>query len=185
MMLQQTQAARVEGPYRKFLRLFPSALACARAPAGDVVRAWAGLGYNRRAVQLHAAAKVVVESHRGRVPDDLDALLALPGVGPYTARAVLAFAFERDVAVVDVNVARVLARAVVGAPLSPAQGQRLADTVKAKGRPWLWNQSLLELGAVVCTARSPSCTSCPLAGCCRWARSDGAGCDPASTKRPQ
>ena len=185
VMLQQTQVARVEAPYRAFLERFPSPPACARAPVGDVVRAWGGLGYNRRAVQLHGAATAAVERHGGRIPGDLDALMALPGVGPYTARAVLAFAFERDVAVVDVNVARVLARAVVGAPLTPAEGQRVADTVKAKDEPWLWNQSLLELGALVCTARAPSCATCPVAQSCRWAAADRRGPDPASTKRPQ
>ena len=117
-MLQQTQAERVVDPYRRFLARFPTASACAGAGLGPVLEAWAGLGYNRRARHLHQAAVVMVERHGGEVPDDLAALLALPGVGPYTARAVLAFAFEEPVAVVDVNVHRVLARAVAGEPLS-------------------------------------------------------------------
>ncbi len=172
MMLQQTQVDRVRVPYRNFLAQFGSPQICAAAPLSEVVRAWAGLGYNRRAVYLHRAAYAVVEHHGGAVPGDLDALRALPGVGPYTARAVLAFAFERDVAVVDVNVARVLSRCVAGRQL-PASGsacQAVADSLLPKGKGWLWNQSLLELGALVCTARSPSCDRCPLATCCQWAR---------------
>jgi A/G-specific adenine glycosylase len=171
MMLQQTPVDRVLGPYQSFLARFGSPQACATAPVSEVVRAWAGLGYNRRAVYLHRAADMVVERHGGVVPGDLDALRALDGVGPYTARAVLAFAFERDVAVVDVNVARVLSR-VVGRRL-PASGsacQAVADSLLAKGKGWLWNQSLLEMGALVCTARSPSCSRCPLVTRCRWAR---------------
>ena len=110
LMLQQTQVARVVPRWHQFLERFPSASACANAPVGDVVTEWAGLGYNRRAVNLHRAAVAVVAQHGGVVPDDLEALLALPGLGPYTARAVLAFAYEQDVAVVDTNVGRILAR---------------------------------------------------------------------------
>ncbi len=111
VMLQQTQADRVVPKWIEFLESFPTAAACARATLADVLRLWQGLGYPRRARNLRDAALLVVERHDGRLPDDLDALLALPGVGPYTARAVLAFAFEHDVAVVDTNIARVLARA--------------------------------------------------------------------------
>src|SRR5262249_802442 len=110
LMLQQTQVARVVPRYEEFLDRFPTAAACASADVGDVITMWAGLGYNRRAVNLHRCAGAVVSSHGGSLPDSLDALTALPGIGPYTARAVLAFAFERDVAVVDTNVGRVLAR---------------------------------------------------------------------------
>lgn len=169
-MLQQTQVARVVGSYGAFLSRFPSPAACAAAPVGEVLRAWAGLGYNRRAAHLHSAARTVVDRHGGIVPDDLSELLALPGVGPYTARAVLAFAYERDVAVVDVNVGRVLARAVAGAPLGPAQAQRLADELLPAGRSWKWNQALVEAGAMWCTARAPRCADCPLVSSCRWAR---------------
>jgi A/G-specific adenine glycosylase len=125
-MAQQTGVDRVVGYYHAFLARFPDAAACAAAPAGEVVRLWAGLGYNRRAVNLHRCAGAVVERHGGALPDDLDALLALPGVGPYTARAVLAFAFERRVGVIDTNVGRVLAR-WEGRPLRPAEAQALAD----------------------------------------------------------
>ena len=110
VMAQQTGVDRVIPYWHDFLARFPTPAACAAAPVGDVVRLWSGLGYNRRAVNLHRCAVAVVERHRGTLPDDLASLLALPGVGPYTGRAVLAFAFERPVGVVDTNVGRVLAR---------------------------------------------------------------------------
>jgi A/G-specific adenine glycosylase len=179
LMLQQTQVGRVIPRYAAFLATFPTTAACAAAPVAEVVRAWEGLGYNRRAVNLHRAAEVVVEQHGGALPDDLDALLALPGVGPYTARAVLAFAFERDVAVVDVNAARFLARAVAGARLTPGAAQRLADAQVPAGTGWAWNQSVLDLGATVCTKRSPRCPECPLLSACAWAGTGFAGADPA------
>ena len=109
-MLQQTQADRVIPKWEAFLAAYPTAPACADASLADVLRLWQGLGYPRRARNLHRAATVIVEQHAGRLPEDLDGLLALPGIGPYTARAVLAFALERDVGVVDTNIARVLAR---------------------------------------------------------------------------
>jgi A/G-specific adenine glycosylase len=167
LMLQQTQVPRVVPRYHQFLARFPTPAHCAAAPAGEVVRAWAGLGYNRRAVNLHATAVLVVDHHGGRLPDQLDQLLELPGVGPYTARAVLAFAFERDVGVVDTNAARVLAR-VAGHSLGRAEVQARADQAVPPGRGWAWNQAVLDLGATVCTSRSPSCGSCPLVGACAW-----------------
>ena len=179
VMLQQTQAGRVVDPYGRFLERFPTPDACARAGVGEVVRAWEGLGYNRRAGHLHGAARAIVERHGGAVPGELDALLALPGVGPYTARAVLAFAFERDVAVVDVNVARVLARAVAGAALAPAAAQQLAGALVPPGRGWVWNQALMEIGATRCTARHPACARCPLARCCAWRGASEGAVDPA------
>ena len=168
VMHQQTPVARVIEPYRAFLGRFPTPAACAQASPAAVVRAWAGLGYNRRALLLRRAAAAIVERHAGAVPDDLEALRDLPGVGPYTGRAVLAFAFEADRAVVDANVARVLSRAVAGTPLPPAQAQRLADALLPAGKGWLWNQSLMELGALVCTSRALDCTRCPLAERCTW-----------------
>lgn len=176
VMLQQTQAPRVVGPYRAFVRRFPTPRSCADASTGSVVRAWAGLGYNGRAVRLHRAAVALRDDHGGAVPAELAALVALPGVGPYTARAVLAFAFEHDVGVVDTNVRRVLCRAVAGRSLGPAEAQALADGLVPRGRSWAWNQGLMEVGAVHCTARRPACTTCPLAGSCAW-RSQG-GPDP-------
>jgi A/G-specific adenine glycosylase len=178
-MLQQTQVARALGAWPAFLDRFPDPSACAAAPVGDVISAWAGLGYNRRAVALHAAATAVVGRHAGRVPDDLDALLALPGVGPYTARAVLAFAFERDVGVVDVNAARVLARAAAGRALGAAEVQVLADRLVPPGAGWAYNQAILDLGATVCTARRPRCADCPVAGSCAWAAAGRPPPDPA------
>lgn len=122
-MLTQTQVARVVGPYELFLIRFPTVEDCAAAPVGAVIAAWAGLGYNRRAVNLHASATMIVDGHGGAVPDTLADLLALPGVGPYVARAVLVFAFGRDIGVVDTNVARVLAR-WDGWPLTRTQSDR-------------------------------------------------------------
>ena len=178
LMLQQTQVARVVPRYGEFLARFPTAAACASAPMADVVRAWAGLGYNRRAVNLHRLATVVVAEHGGRLPGDLDALLALPGVGPYTARAVLAFAFEADVGVLDTNAGRVLAR-TAGRPLAPFEAQARADALVPGGEGWAWNQAVLDLGATVCTARTPGCTGCPLAGECAWHVAGCADTDPA------
>jgi A/G-specific adenine glycosylase len=179
VMLQQTQAQRVVDPYVRFLDRFPTVSACAHAGPGPVLEAWAGLGYNRRARHLHRAASAIVDRHGGVVPADLRALRSLPGVGAYTARAVLVFAFERHEAVVDVNVARVLARAVAGASLSLRVAQMLADALVPRGRAWEWNQALLELGAVVCTARAPSCDRCHLAHCCAWFNAPEGAPDPA------
>ena len=175
-MLQQTQVARVAPRYDAFLAEFPTPTACAATPLANVVRAWAGLGYNRRAVDLHRLAVAVVARHEGVLPRDLAALVALPGVGPYTARAVLAFAFEVDVGVVDVNAARVLARAT-GRSLTAGEVQQRADDLVPPGRGWVWNQAVLDLGATVCTKRTPRCADCPVAAWCGW-RLAGAG-DPA------
>ncbi len=186
-MLQQTQVARVIDRYASFLARFPDPHAMAAAPLADVLDAWAGLGYYRRARDLHRAATAIVERHGGRVPDSLGELMALPGIGAYTARAVLALALERDHGVVDTNVARVLARAVTGAPMTAGATQRLADDLVPPGTGWLHNQTLLDLGATVCTARSPRCDVCPLRSGCAWRRAGGD--DPArttaGTSRPQ
>lgn len=174
-MLQQTQVHRVLGKYETFLAEFPDVATCAEAPVGAVIGAWAGLGYNSRAVRLHRAAIAVVGAHGGRFPDTLPALMALPGVGPYTARAVLAFAFERDVAVVDTNVARVIARQL-GRPLVARSVQVAADALVPPERGWWWNQAMLDLGAVVCMKRAPHCESCVVSRSCAWR---GTGVDPA------
>jgi A/G-specific adenine glycosylase len=167
LMLQQTQVARVVPKYHAFLDRFPTPAACAAAPRSAVVEAWAGLGYNRRAVNLHRCAQAVVSEHGGTLPGSLEALLALPGVGPYTARAVLAFAFERDVGVVDTNVARVLARHA-GRSLQPREVQLAADAAVPLGAGWRWNQAMLDLGATVCRARRPACDGCPVRAGCAW-----------------
>ena len=166
VMLQQTQADRVIPKWTAFLIAFPTASACAAASLADVLRLWQGLGYPRRARNLHLAASAVVDQHGGSLPDDLDRLLALPGIGPYTARAVLAFAFERDVAVVDTNIARILARSG-GERLTPSRAQAAADELVPIGQGWLWNQVFMDLGAMVCRP-TPRCDVCPLASSCRW-----------------
>ena len=176
VMLQQTQVDRVIPRWTSFLVRFPDPARCAAAPVGAVIEAWAGLGYNRRGVALHRCARAVVDEHDGRLPMDLAALLALPGIGPYTARAVLAFAGERDVAVVDTNVARVLARQA-GRPLRLVEVQADADALVPSGQGWAWNQAMLDLGATVCRARAPDCGGCPVATSCAWR--GGAGPDPA------
>ena len=174
VMLQQTGVGRVLQRYAPFCERFPTPAACAAAPASDVIEEWRGLGYNRRALHLHAAARRITAAG-GRFPDDLDGLLALPGVGPYTARSVLALAFERDVGVVDTNVGRLLAR-LRGRRLTGGEAQAAADRLVPPGRAWLWNQALFDLGATVCARRAPSCGDCPVRGHCAWR---GTGPDPA------
>ena len=178
LMLQQTQVARVVSRWPRFLERFPTPGVCAAAGAGAVVEEWAGLGYNRRAVSLHRCATVVVEAHEGNLPEDLDALLALPGIGPYTARAVLAFAFEHDVAVVDTNVGRILAR-TTGATLTGREAQAVADRLVPVGEGWAWNQAMLDLGATVCGKRLPACERCPVGATCAWYRRGRVPPDPA------
>jgi len=187
-MLQQTQAARVVPFYVRFLAAFPSAPACAAAGPGDVVRLWSGLGYNRRALNLHRAATVVAAEHGGRVPREDAALRALPGVGAYTARAVRAFAFGDDVAAVDTNAARVLARCVAGAPLGVGAASALGDRLVPPGESWAFNQAMFDLGATVCTGARPDCARCPLRRQCRWRRAGQAEPDPwraGPSARPQ
>jgi len=176
-MLQQTQVARVVERYGPFLARFPAPGAMAAAPLADVLDAWAGLGYYRRARDLHRAATAIVDRHAGRVPGTLPELVALPGIGAYTARAVLALAHEQDHGVVDTNVARVLARAFAGEPMTTSVVQRLADAVVPAGSAWLHNQAMLDLGATVCTARAPRCDVCPLRAGCAWRRDGGADRD--------
>lgn len=180
VMTQQTQVSRVVPIYHRFLDLFPTPSACAAVPLGAVIRAWAGLGYNRRAANLHRAASVMVAEHRGAVPADLGALLRLPGVGAYTARAVLAFAFEEDIGVVDTNAGRVLSRAVAGRSIRASQAQRLVDAMVPEGGGWELGQALLDLGAMVCTAGTPRCERCPVRRRCRWASTRWSSPDPAS-----
>ena len=173
VMLQQTQAHRVIPKWLAFLSAFPTPADCAAASLGDVLGLWQGLGYPRRARNLHLAAQHIAAL--GQFPQTLDGLLALPGVGAYTARAVLAFAFEYDAAVVDTNIARVFAR-VAGASLTARQVQSAADAALLAGDSWAWNQCLMDLGALLCRPVKPRCDQCPLAPECSW-RGDGA--DPA------
>ncbi|MCU1356660.1 MAG: A/G-specific adenine glycosylase [Acidimicrobiales bacterium] len=179
LMLQQTQVPRVVPKYEAFVARWPTAASCASAPLGDVVTAWAGLGYNRRAVNLHRCAAALVADHGGALPTDLPALMALPGIGPYTARAVLAFAHERDdVGVLDTNAARVLAR-WAGRSLGRAEAQRAADEAVPPGQGWAWNQAMLDLGATVCRPRAPRCDQCPVSRSCAWSVAGRPGPDPA------
>ena len=185
-MLQQTQVHRVLPKFERFIESFPTPRECADAPLGDLLALWQGLGYPRRCRNLHEAAKVVVRDHGGEVPGELDLLLELPGVGGYTARAVLAFADSRDVAVVDTNIARVLSR-VVNEPLGKARVQSLADDLVPQGSAWEWNQVLMDLGATVCTARAPKCVECPISRHCAWRAHGGEDPAPGSamTSKPQ
>jgi A/G-specific adenine glycosylase len=176
-MLQQTQVARVVDRWERFLHRYPTPKVCASAPLAEVLVEWQGLGYPRRARNLWRAAGECCERFGGAVPSDLGDLLSLPGVGPYTARAVQAFAFERDVGVVDTNIVRVLAR-VEGRRLTPAVAQRAADSWVPAGQGWAWNQALMDLGARHCRPE-PRCDGCPLFERCAWATAGRPTPDPA------
>ncbi|MBK5221300.1 MAG: A/G-specific adenine glycosylase [Acidimicrobiia bacterium] len=176
-MAQQTGVDRVVPKWHELLDRWPDAAALAGADLGDILAVWTGLGYPRRARDLQATARQVVERHGGVVPDVLSDLLALSGVGPYTARAVLAFAFEQPVGVVDTNVARVLARSQ-GRRLASREAQATADALVPAGDGWLWNQTLMEVGAVFCRP-TPRCDGCPVRGRCRWADDGWPEPDPA------
>ena len=167
VMLQQTQVERVLPYFETFAERWPTPTQCAAAELADVLAAWQGLGYPRRARNLWRTATFITERHGGGVPADLDDLLALPGVGPYTARAVQAFAFGIDTGVVDTNVGRILAR-WMGRRLSPREAQRTADELVPAGESWAWNQAMMDLGAQVCTKRDPSCGRCPAQPWCAW-----------------
>ena len=178
LMLQQTQVSRVIPKYESFLKKYPTPMKCSQVPVARLIEEWAGLGYNRRAINLHRTSKIIVESHNGKVPRSLNDLLSLPGIGPYTARAILCFAFEEDIGVVDVNVSRVLAR--VSGELVPPRGmQEKADDLVPQGKGWTWSQALMDLGSVVCTSRIANCHHCPLEQFCQWR---GEGNDPAKPK---
>ncbi len=178
VMLQQTQVGRVGERWPVFLRRFPTPGQCAEARAADVIELWSGMGYNRRAINLHRAAGSIVAHHSGSVPETLDALLELPGVGPYTARAVLVFAFEQPAAVVDTNIGRILAR-VAGVRLGRSEVQTVADRALGEHDPWTWNQALLDIGASLCCARAVTCAQCPLRDCCAWFQRGNPEPDPA------
>ena len=174
-MAQQTQAARAAEAWERFMARWPTAAALAAAPTADVLREWRGLGYNRRAIALQRAAQAIVADHGGVIPDDLDALRRLPGIGPYTARALAALAFGRRVGAVDTNVRRVLGRAFFGTRhAEPVALQALADELVPAGHPGTWTHALMDLGATTCRIRAPQCSTCPLATWCAFARSAGA-----------
>lgn len=191
VMLQQTPVVRVEPAWRAWLARWPTPADLAAAPTADVLRAWDRLGYPRRALRLQECARVLVERHGGRVPDDEEALLALPGIGAYTAAAVRAFAFGRRAVVLDTNVRRVLARAVDGEAL-PAPTQTRAEVERARAlvpaddaTAARWAAASMELGALVCTARSPRCETCPLVSSCAWVAAGRPGDVHAHRRRTQ
>ncbi|MEU9130156.1 A/G-specific adenine glycosylase [Kitasatospora sp. NPDC048540] len=175
-MLQQTPVKRVLPAYAAWMERWPTPADLAADAPGEAVRMWGRLGYPRRALRLHAAAVAITEQHGGRVPQDHSALLALPGVGEYTAAAVASFAFRQRHAVLDTNVRRVFARAVTGVEY-PAQATTAAERRTATEllphtaeTAATWAVAVMELGALVCTARSPECTECPLLRQCAWQR---------------
>ncbi len=169
VMAQQTQIGRVEERWPAFMSVFPTPAAMAAASPADVIRAWRGLGYNRRALSLHRTA-LAIEAAGGAVPDDVEVLMALPGIGPYTARAVAAIAFGLPVGAVDVNVRRVLGRILAADPgvIPPAALQAAADALVDPDHPGTWTHALMDIGATICRPARPSCASCPAR---RWCRS--------------
>jgi A/G-specific adenine glycosylase len=176
VIAQQTQASRAAGHWQRFMARFPTVEALAAASSANVQRAWQGLGYNRRALALWRAARVIVDEHDGSVPDSVDALEALPGVGPYTSRAVAAIAFGRRVGAVDVNMRRVVGRMVAGDPgaLSAAEIQRIADGAVPPDRAADWTHAVMDVGALLCRSREPRCPDCPASRWCRFASGVGA-----------
>lgn len=163
IMLQQTQVDRVIPKWRAFLDAFPTWHALAEAKQSDVIRLWKGLGYNRRAVMLHRLAKTVVHAHNGMLPQSIDALKRLPGIGSYTAHAIAAFAFrDRSAAPVDTNIARILRRVFPRGKFDAPSLQRLALAVSPRD-VWTWNHALMDIGALHCMARHHEWALCPLA----------------------
>jgi A/G-specific adenine glycosylase len=163
VMLQQTQVSRVLPAYATFLRRFPTLSALSRAALGDVLRAWSGLGYNRRARDLHRIARL----HPRSLPGTRDGLDALPGVGAYTAGAVSCFSRGESVAFADTNIRRVLGRVLLGRIASEREAVALDERLVPRRRPDRWHHALMDLGATVCLARSPRCDVCPVAEICR------------------
>ncbi len=177
-MLQQTQVDRVLPKYEAFIQRFPDASALASASTADVLRMWQGLGYNSRAVRLQRIAREICERFDGRMPSDEQTLRSLPGIGPYTVAAIRAFAFEFDDAAIDTNVRRVTHRVLYGLEYppfaAPAQLDRDARALVARGRGHDWNSAMMDLGATICTARAPKCLLCPLQSVCAAAPVDAA-----------
>lgn len=172
-MAQQTQAERAATHWERFLARFPTVEALAAASPADVIREWQGLGYDRRALALWRAARLIRDRHGGHVPDSVDELDALPGVGPYTARAVAAIAFGLPVGAVDVNVSRVVGRVLGGTEgLRQADVQAIADGVASSTDPGTWTHAVMDLGATVCRPRTPRCPECPVRLSCRFASED-------------
>jgi A/G-specific adenine glycosylase len=179
VMAQQTQAARAAEAWSRFMAAYGTPAILAAASPAAVLRSWRGLGYNRRALALQRAAAVIVAEHGGQVPADLAALERLPGIGPYSARAVAALAFGRRVGAVDTNVRRVLGRAFFDEPPAPAPLKALADELVPPRRPGVWTHALMDIGATVCRIRNPRCEACPLRTTCLYA----AGARPTAKAR--
>jgi len=177
-MLQQTQVDRVVPKFNAFIDRFPSLRALAAASQADILRLWQGLGYNSRAVRLHAVARAAVERFGGVLPRDRDELLSLPGIGPYTAAAIRAFAFDIDDAPVDTNIRRIVHRLTAGVEYppkaTPAQLDEAARELAPPGHAHDWNSAMMDLGALICTARAPKCLICPLRDRCAAAPVDAA-----------
>ncbi|MHB8146610.1 MAG: HhH-GPD family protein [Vulcanimicrobiaceae bacterium] len=169
-MLQQTQVDRVVPAFTAFVAQFPTLASLAAASTADVLRMWKGLGYNSRAIRLQAAARAVVDEHGGQVPQSTDALRSLPGIGPYTAAAIRAFAFDLDDAPVDTNVRRIVHRLFYGAEYPPgASPKALATRAKEivpAGMAHDWNSAMMDLGATLCSSRAPKCGECPVVDVC-------------------
>ncbi|HNW59715.1 MAG TPA: A/G-specific adenine glycosylase [bacterium] len=171
IMLQQTQVKQVLPYYERFLARFPDVAALAAAPLDQLLKAWEGMGYYARARNLHRAAQEIVRAHGGRFPQEAAAVRALPGIGPYTAAAILSIAFGRPEVVVDGNVARVIARlSAVAEEAKSTAGRKRIEALAAAffdpERPGDFNEAMMELGAVICTPRAPACPECPVAACC-------------------
>lgn len=172
IMLQQTQVDRVLPKYQLFLSAFPTLADLAAAPTADVISAWVPLGYNRRAISLQSIARQVIAEYGGRVPDTIDELLKLKGIGRYTAGAIACFAYRKHVATVDTNIRRVLHRIFLGLEhpepkVNDAQMLRLAEQVLPDSKAYDWNQSLMDMGATICTSNNPQCLDCPLQEVCQ------------------
>jgi A/G-specific adenine glycosylase len=186
VMAQQTQAARAADAWTRFMAIFPTAASLAAATPAAVIREWRGLGYNRRALALRRAAVAIVDEHGGKVPDTLEVLIGLPGVGPYTARAVLAIAFGRPVAALDVNIRRVVGRAILPTRVPARDLQAAADALVPVHSAAAWTHALMDIGAAFCRPREPRCEACPLQATCRFALADGASSAvPAVARRPR
>ncbi len=173
VMLQQTQVPRVVPKYLAFTRRWPTPAALAKAPLSDVLRAWSGLGYNRRGRNLWLAAKAIVDRFDGRVPTAIDELETLPGIGRYTARAVAAFAFNRGAALWDTNIRRIFSRYFAGGEFGAPVSDRALDVLLAAalpaGKSRDWHGALMDFGSAVCIGRDPDCAACPLRRSCRAA----------------
>ena len=172
MMLQQTQVERVSPKFQQFLTTFPTLAALAAAPTADVISTWVPLGYNMRAVRLQSIARQVIADYDGCIPDSIEELLKLKGIGRYTAGAIVCFAYRKQVATVDTNIRRVLHRVFLGlefpAPrLNDSQLLTLAEQVLPPGEAYNWNQALMDLGATICSGNNPQCTRCPVQESCK------------------